>query len=426
MKSLAMILAAAGLVVGGAVPAGGTTWDVNPGESIQTAIDGAADGDTVNVAAGTYTENLSLNAAAAKQLTLQGAGSGCGAGDTVIQSATAGSDVDVVHIAYGGKSATERLVLKDLRLTGGTGMGVEMGAAASVTISHITFDNVAAVSNDYAGIALNHVGDADDLVLDGCYLADNGKGFRVPSSLDELGSLSLTGCTVENNTGIGLIVYTLDAGSVSVTDCTFSGNSSGEHTGGDIVFSGYNGDLTIDNVTVNSSNADSGIRLSGNKHSDKTPTGPAGNVLLRDVTLTGTQAGTYPGAALTISRYTDGSSITFDNVGLNSTAPFGLHVGTMDGDLDLGGEVAFAGSYTSYDIQLGRHGDQTDPGNTYPLATVDIDAIGCGLTEADVWDQDDDPALGQVTTAAPPVPEPGVMGLVGLGLLSVMRRKRRS
>ncbi len=57
------------LVVCLAVPAvAQTTWYVDPGESIQAAINGAAIGDTVHVNAGTYQEILTIN----KQLILEG------------------------------------------------------------------------------------------------------------------------------------------------------------------------------------------------------------------------------------------------------------------------------------------------------------------------------------------------------------------
>ena len=45
-------------------------WDVYPGDSIQTAIDGAGEGDTIYVHAGTYIENVDVD----KRVTLIGDG----------------------------------------------------------------------------------------------------------------------------------------------------------------------------------------------------------------------------------------------------------------------------------------------------------------------------------------------------------------
>jgi len=53
-----------------AVPAGAATINVSPSGSIQAAINAASDGDIINVAAGTYTENVDVN----KRVILQAVG----------------------------------------------------------------------------------------------------------------------------------------------------------------------------------------------------------------------------------------------------------------------------------------------------------------------------------------------------------------
>jgi hypothetical protein len=55
----------------GVAAAAGTTWVVKPGQSIQAAANEAHSGDTIQIAAGTYTEAVCIEG---KGLTIKGAG----------------------------------------------------------------------------------------------------------------------------------------------------------------------------------------------------------------------------------------------------------------------------------------------------------------------------------------------------------------
>ena len=424
MRKLAMIMVVAALILYGNHAAQAAITNQNTAvtyATIQAAIDAAGAGHAISVDAGTYAENLVINSAGDGAITLVGAGKGSdAASNTIIQGVSANSDA--IHIAHGGTAADQRVTLSNLRVTGGQGasnlgMGVEIGGSGNA--SYITFDNVASVGNEGEGIGLNHVGPTDDIVVTNSLLADNGAGgFRVPTSLASLGTLTISDTTIQNNAGIGLIVYT--PGTISVSNSTFSGNASGLHTGGDMVLTGFvDGDLALDNVSFTSNNADVAIRVSGS-HDGGSPISAA-TISMTDVTISGTQAsnGTYPSAAIVISRLKDLtlSDITFDNVAINSTADYGLFLGTVtDSNIDLDEQVAFGGTFSQYAIALGRHGNSS----SYAWATVDVDAIGLGLTEAVVWDFDDDTALGNVS-----IPEPATMSLLAIGGLAVLRRRRR-
>ena len=89
MRKQLVILATAGLMLTAAVPARADVYTVNPGESIQAAIDVASNGDTINVAPGTYTETLTI---AHKGIHIRGAG----AGQTILDGTGGSAD----HLVY--------------------------------------------------------------------------------------------------------------------------------------------------------------------------------------------------------------------------------------------------------------------------------------------------------------------------------------
>jgi hypothetical protein len=112
--------------------------------SIQSAIDLADPGDTIVVQAGTFNETLTVN----KRVAITGAGSG--AGDTVISSALGGQG-GVVQLAASGLSASQPILLKDLRIqpTGMAGISVGLfGQATGVSVSFVELDNVHVVGTN--------------------------------------------------------------------------------------------------------------------------------------------------------------------------------------------------------------------------------------------------------------------------------------
>ena len=359
----------------GAVSGQAVTITVDGGGSgdyatIQAAIDAASSGDTIEIAAGIYVENPVIT----KRLHLIGVGDGVAG--TIIQGDP--SKTTVVRVFVGGTSATERLILENIRVTGGnaatpggnTGAGIELATG----VGHVLLRHVTSTGNDGHGFDFNATAAVSDVHLEYCTLvANKGVGVRIPQSLPSLIGFSLTDSTIANNEGIGVLLYSAGVTDVLIANCSFEGNNSNGATGGDLVLSGFTGDAVFENLTFNSIDADSTIRMSGTKNSDKTPNAPAGHVEFRNITIAGTQAGTYPGAAIAISRYTDASNISFENVVLESSGPFGVHLGTINGTMNLGG-VTFDGSYTAGDLYLGQHGEQSGTSNTYPFATILVDA----------------------------------------------------
>jgi hypothetical protein len=73
------------------------------------------------------------------------------------------------------------------------------------------------------------------------------------------------------------------------------------------------------------------------------------------------------------------------------------------------------GTFAEYSIALGRHGNTGS--TSYGLTTADVLATGLGLTEADVYDGEDDSSLGSITVVPEAVPALSVWGMIMLALL---------
>ena len=111
--------------------------------SIQRGIDAASVGNTVNVDAGTFSENVAVN----KYVSLIGAGSG--ASDTVV-TATGGSD-GVLQLSASGLSASQPVLLKDLRVEPIGKAGISVGQftlSTGVSVSFVELDNVMVIGTN--------------------------------------------------------------------------------------------------------------------------------------------------------------------------------------------------------------------------------------------------------------------------------------
>jgi hypothetical protein len=292
-----------------------------PFATIAYAITQASAGDIIRVDAGTYTENVNVN----KRVILVGAGI-----DQTIVTAATGS-VPTITVSASGSSVEDRLVIRDMKVTGATGL-INPGSGILVQSvsaqSNLTIESVDASFNGGPGIAFNGTPSISDVVIKKSNLSNNANaGIRIASAVASFNGLLVDSCTINNNASIAFS-YNPD-GNVSntgtnftISNTTFNNNSTAGVTNAhDLALFTFRGNATLSNVTVTSGNGSTqnsnsyGISIDGGSGN-----GPLGTVTLDNVTVQG-----HVGkGALLFQRYTEISGVSMNNVDLsNCVAPWG-------------------------------------------------------------------------------------------------------
>ena len=207
---------AAGFVLYFCNPVLATTYYVNPGESIQAAIDGASYGDTVEVSAGTYWELITLKNGVvligASQLTTTIYGFN---GGTVV--ITNGCDPNTV---LEGFTITEGLTTEY-----GGGM---RNVSSNPTVTNCTFSNNGGynpLGSIYGGGMYNS--NYSSPIVTGCTFIDNGASCGGGMFNGANGNPIVTNCSFwENGAGVGGGMYNSGDSNPTVTNCTFNGNDA--------------------------------------------------------------------------------------------------------------------------------------------------------------------------------------------------------
>jgi subtilisin-like proprotein convertase family protein/nitrous oxidase accessory protein NosD len=289
---------------------------------VQEAHDATTIGGTVSVDAGSYSDNVVIT----KRLTIDGAGSGdCASGaDPLTQTVISAADNTQPTITFsdvGGASTSQRLTLREVRITGSTVAGVRAVAAAGQVRSFYLFDDVAIAGNGGPGIEFtSNLGGFTDAVVTNSSLCSNYQGVYIVPSNSSFDGLSISGSEIRNNTFHGVAAYGSTASgytptniSLSSTQLSSNGQSSNLFQGsGDLSFFEFNGNASLTNVTINTTGR-TPVQFRGQGTNAPDTWLPAGTVAINGLTITGSA----DRPAMYIQLYSSVTGFSLNNVDLS-------------------------------------------------------------------------------------------------------------
>lgn len=230
--------------------------------TIQSAIDAAVSGDSLEVYPGTFNESVTIN----KDIDLTGAGSSAtvvNSTGNVISIPAAGSGATVTGIGVTGGArgfnlnGVANVLLDGVSSSGNTSFGINFdGANAGVALKNSSFS-----SNTSSGIKVGSSARVSNLAIDGCTVDGNAFGlyaadgsvatYQANAQLD--GLTINNGSTFSNNTSKGLYIESMNNGLFDGIEVVNSGQGTSGGTGSGIdinlKYSNYS-NLTIRNSLV--------------------------------------------------------------------------------------------------------------------------------------------------------------------------------
>jgi hypothetical protein len=306
----------------------------NPYATISKAVNMASNGDTIEVAAGTYTENITIN----KSISLLGADNST----TILQPpiSTTTATIQITDGASG--TAIKQLTVKGKYTTQSTtGSGNSGNNDSAILVLNTDTVNNPAISNLLLenlilrqasnGFAFNNK-NSSNISVKSCVIENNeGSGIRIASNTETMNGFLVENCTIQNNNLNAISSnpsgsYRPNCTNYQIKECTIKNNNkltlNNQH---DVSLFGFNGNVSITDTTIESNHHESkqvngtatsptsggwGLIIYGYQVSTLVGYQPSGNITMSNVTMTGNVIKSVLG----FDRYSTLGTIVMNNV----------------------------------------------------------------------------------------------------------------